>query len=120
MRLFILFLAAAQAFRLDIVDARGKKPSGVVIEAGDAGSDNWRKLAITRAKKDSVIVWPFDALAVEPDGPGAAQVVAIERGDSKALATPRIAADIATGVVLGRESLEDAAKRTGFDVAALK
>jgi hypothetical protein len=120
MSLLILFLAAAQALHLDIADARGKKPSGVVIEAGAAGSDDWRKLAISRAKKDSVIVWPFDALAAEPDGPGAVRVVVIERGDSKVLATPRIVADIATGVVLGRESLEDAAKRTGFDAAALK
>lgn len=120
MRLVILFLAAAQAFHIDIVDARGKKPSGVVVEADDAGPDNWRKLAVTRAKKDSVIVWPFDALAAEPDGPGAVQVIVIEPRDSKALATPRIAADIATGVVLGRESLENAAKRTGFDAAALK
>jgi tetratricopeptide (TPR) repeat protein len=120
MRLLILFLAAAQALHLDVTDARGKKPSGVAIEAGDADADNWRKLTIARAKKDSVIVWPFDALAAEPDGPGAVQVVVIERGDLKALANPRIAADIATGIVLGRESLEDAAKRTGFDVAALK
>jgi len=120
MRLLILFLAATQAFRLDIEDARGKKPSGIVVETGEAGQDNWRKLSITRAKKDSVIVWPFDALAGEPDGPGAVQVVVIERGDSKALASPRIAADIATGIVLGRESLQDAAKRTGFDVTALK
>jgi len=120
MRLVILLLAAAQVFRLDIVDARGKKPSGVAVEVGGAASDNWRILHITRAKKDSVIVWPFDALAAEPDGPGAVQVVVIERGDPKALANPGIAAEIATGVVLGRESLEDAAKRTGFDAAALK
>jgi tetratricopeptide (TPR) repeat protein len=120
MRLIILFLAAAQAFHLDIEDARGKKPSGVAVEAGAAGVDNWRKLDIVRAKKDSVIVWPFDSLAAEPDGPGAVQVVVVERGDSKALANPGIAADIATGVVLGRESLEDAAKRTGFDTGALK
>lgn len=120
MRFAILFLAAAQALHLDVVDARGKKPSGIVVEAGDAGPDNWRKLAIVRAKKDSVVVWPFDALAAEPDGPGGVQVVVIERGDSKALAAPRIAADIATGIVLSRESLEDAAKRTGFDQTALK
>jgi len=120
MRFLILFLAAAQALHLDVVDARGKKPSGVAVEVGDAAWDNWRKLNITRAKKDSVIVWPFDAFAAEPDGPGAVQVTVIERGDLKALANPRIAADIATGVVLGRESLEDAGKRTGFDVAALK
>jgi tetratricopeptide (TPR) repeat protein len=120
MRFVILLLAAAQAFHLDVVDARGKKPSGVVVETGDAASDNWRKLDITRAKKDSVIVWPFDALAAEPDGPGAVQVAVIQRGDLKALANPRIAADIATVVVLGRESLEGTAKRTGFDAAALK
>jgi tetratricopeptide (TPR) repeat protein len=120
MRLLILFLAAAQAFHLDIEDARGKKPSGTVVEVGEAGQDNWRKLNITRAKKDSVIVWPFDALAAEPDGPGPVPVTVIERGDSKALASARIASDIATAVVLGRESLEDAAKRTGFDAAALK
>ena len=120
MKLLILFLAAGQAFHLDVEDARGKKPSGTVVEVGEAGQDDWRKLNIIRAKKDSVIVWPFDALATEPDGPGAVQVVVIERGDSRALASVRIAADIATGVVLGRESLEDAAKRTGFDAAALK
>lgn len=120
MRLLILFLAAAQAFHLDVQDARGKKPAGTIVELGEAGQDNWRKLSIIRAKKDSVIVWPFDALAAEPDGPGVVQVTVIERGDSKALASARIAADIATGVVLGRESLEGAAKRTGFDAAALK
>ncbi len=120
MRLILLFLAAAQAFHLDVTDARGKKPSGIVVEVGDAGPDNWRKIEIARAKKDSVIVWPFDALAAAPDGPGEVQVIVIERGDPKALTNPRIAADIATGVVLGRESLEDAAKRTGFDAAALK
>ena len=120
MRFIILFLAATHTLHLDVVDARGKKPSGVAVEAGNAGPDGWRKLTIARSKKDSVIVWPFDALAVEPDGPGAVQVVVIERGDSKALANPEIAADIATGVVLGRESLADAAKRTGFDATALK
>jgi tetratricopeptide (TPR) repeat protein len=120
MRLLILLFAAAQAFHLDVQDARGKKPSGTVVEVGEAGQDSWRKLNIIRARKDSVIVWPFDGLAAEPDGPGAVQVAVIERGDSKALASARIAADIATGIVLGRESLQDAAKRTGFDAAALK
>jgi tetratricopeptide (TPR) repeat protein len=120
MKFAILLLAAAQTLRFDITDARGKKPSGVVIEAGDAGADNWRKLTIERSKKDLVIVWPFDALASEPDGPEPLSIVTIERGDAKALANPRIAADIATGVVLGLEPLEAAAKRTGFDAQALK
>jgi tetratricopeptide (TPR) repeat protein len=120
MKFAILLLAAAQTLRFDVTDARGKKPSGVVVEAGDAMQDNWRKLTIARSKKDFVIVWPFDALAREPDGPEPLSVVVIERADAKALANARLVADIATGVVLGRESLDAAARRTGFDVQALK
>lgn len=113
----IVFAAATPP--LAITDARGRKPSGVTVEAGDAGPDGWRKLAIARAKKDSVIVWPFDALAANPDGPEPISVVVIERGDAKALGVPRIAADIATGVVLGVESLDALSARTGFDAKAL-
>jgi tetratricopeptide (TPR) repeat protein len=120
MKFAILLLAATQALRFDVTDARGKKPSGVVVEPGDPGADNWRKLTVSLAKKALVIVWPFDALASEPDGPEPLSVVVIERGDAKALANPRIAADIATGVVLGSESVEAAAKRTGFDAQALR
>lgn len=120
MRLAILLLAAAATLRFDVTDARGKKPSGLVVQAGDPDADGWRKLTIARAKNQSVIVWPFDSLASDAEGPGTISVVAIERGDPKALSNPRVAAAIATGVLLGFESLDDAARRTGFDRNALQ
>jgi hypothetical protein len=120
MRSLIVLLAAASAFRFELTDARGKKPSGVTIEAGETAQDGWRKLTITRSKKDEVIVWPFDALAAEPDGPEPVSAIVIERGDAKTLSSPKVAAAIATGVILGFEPIGVAAKRTGFDEKTLK
>ncbi len=111
--------AAAEGPQFDITDARGKKASGVTIEAGTTDTDGWFPLKFVKTKGDPVIVWPFDGAAKLPDGPEPIPVIAIQRGDEKALTNPRVLAAIAVPILLGLSTPQEIAGKTGLDAAAL-
>ena len=97
----LLFLAAA-SLHFDITDARGKKPGGVTMEAGDPDEAGWFQLkVVTKVKGNPVLIWPFDRRAKAADGPGEIPVIVIEPGDPKALTNNRVIAAIAAGELLG-------------------
>jgi len=109
----VAFLMAAPALRFDITDARGKKPSGVTVETGDADADGWYMLHVTtKANTAPVLVWPFDARAKAADRPGSIPVIVMESGDARALSNAFLVATIAAGDLLG------ARHATGLDSAA--
>lgn len=109
-----LFFLAASTLHFDITDARGKKPSGVTIEAADPDENGWYALHLsTKGKRSPVLVWPFDGRARLQDGPGEIPAIVIEAGDPRALANPHVIAAIAAGDLLG------ASHQTGLDPAAL-
>ncbi len=114
-----LLLSAAEGPQFDITDARGKKASGVTIEAGTPDADGWFPLKFAKTKGEPVLVWPFDGTAKLPDGPEPIPVIAIQRGDEKALAYPRVVAAMAVPIVLGLATPQDIAGKTGLDAAAL-
>ena len=120
MRLAVLFLLAGSALQFDVTDARGKKASGVAIEAGAPDADGWSRLTIAKSKGDAVLVWPSDGFARALDGPEPIPVVVIQRGDEKALANARVVAAIAAPVVLGDVTLDDRARETGFTATLAK
>jgi tetratricopeptide (TPR) repeat protein len=112
--LVVLLLAATVAPRFDVTDARGKKPGGVTIEAGDLDRDGWFALhVVTKGKGSPVLIWPFDGRAKTQDGPGEIPVIAIEKANPKALSDPRIVALLAAGNLLGMPH------ETGLDPVAL-
>jgi len=113
-----LLLPAADGPHFDITDARGKKASGVTIEAGDADADGWFTLKV-KGKGDPVLLWPFDGAAKLPDGPEPIPAIVIQRGDEKALANPRVVAAIATPVEMGLATSGMVAGKAGLDIAAL-
>lgn len=119
MRAWLVFLFAAQTLQFQITDGRGKETSAVTIEAGAADEDGWRPLRVGKAKGDPVLVWPFDGSAKLPDGPEPIPAIVIQRGEEKALANRKAVAAIATPVVLGTATLDQAAARTGFTSEAL-
>jgi hypothetical protein len=110
----LLLLLAAPGLQFAITDGRGKETSAVTIEAGAADEDGWRHIRVGKAKGDAVIVWPFDGLAKLPDGPEPIPAIVIQRGEEKALGNKRVAAAIATAIVLGAP-----AGKAGFAPAAL-
>jgi hypothetical protein len=114
-----LLLSAAQPLEFDVTDARGKKASGVTIEAGAPDADGWSQLSLVKAKGDPVLVWPFNGEAKLPDGPEPITAIVIQRADAKALASHRVIAAIATPVVMGLSTVEESARKTGFDAASL-
>ena len=114
-----LSLSAAQGPSFDITDARGKKASGVTIEAGTPDADGWFPLKFARTKGEPVLVWPFDGTAKLPDGPEPIPVIAIQRGDEKALANRRAVAAMAVPIVLGLATPQEMAGKTGLDGSAL-
>ena len=115
--LFLLF--APPALQFAVTDGRGKETSAITIEAGAADDDGWRPLKVVKAKGDAVLVWPFDGSAKAPDGPEPIPAIVIQRGEEKALANKRAVAAIATPVVLGMATVEEAGRRTGFAPEAL-
>lgn len=124
MTLFLLVLLAgnllaASTVPLHVADARGKKPSGVTVEAGRADSDGWRELRVSKSKTDYLLVWPWDGAVQQPDGPGEVPVIVIPRGDPKSLENPRAVAAMATPVVLGSRSVAEEAMATGLSAQAL-
>ena len=62
MKWLALFLLAGPLLHMEITDARGRKASGVVIEAGAPDADGWCQLTLTKSAKnkaDVILVWPF-------------------------------------------------------------
>ncbi|MEP6715869.1 MAG: tetratricopeptide repeat protein [Terriglobia bacterium] len=96
MKLLVLLLAGA-ALHFDITDERGKKPSGVSIEASVPDSDGWQELKIVKAKGDTVIVWPFDGRVKSPDTSGPQPVVVVQGPVSR----PEVVAMVLAGELLG-------------------
>jgi hypothetical protein len=119
MKSVLLLLLAGSALRFDVTDARGKKATGAVIEAGAPDADGWSVLSVAKGKGDPVLVWPFDGFAKAPDGPEPIPAIVIQRGDEKALTNARVVAAIAAPVVLGSSTLEERARETGFDAPDL-
>ncbi len=117
--LAVLLLPGGDGPQFEITDARGKKASGVSVEAGEPDADGWFSIKLLKTKGEPVIVWPSDSAAKLPDGPAPIPVIAIQRGDEKALANPRVVAAIATPVALGLTTMDETARRTGFEVASL-
>jgi hypothetical protein len=115
----LLFLFAAPLMQFHITDGRGKETSAVTIEFGAPDADGWRPLKIGKAKGDPVLVWPFDAMAKQPDGPEPVPAIVIQRGEEKALANKAVLASIATPIVLGISTIDDAVHKTGLTTAAL-
>jgi hypothetical protein len=115
----LLFLLAAPVLQFRITDERGKETGAITIAAGAPNDDGWRPLRIAKFKGDPVLVWPFDGLAKEPDGPEPVPAIVIQRGDEKALANKRVMAALATAVVLGTANPEDTARKSGLPAAAL-
>lgn len=112
-------LFAASALPLDVTDARGKKPSGVIVESSGPDGEGWWTLRVSKSKADYLLVWPWDGAARQPDGPGEVPVVVIRRGDRKALENPRVLAMLATPVAMGWKSVADEAGATGFSEEVL-
>jgi hypothetical protein len=120
MRVFALSLIACSLFaaaplQFEITDARGKQTSAVTIEAGSPDEDGWQILKIARVKAsktkgEPVIVWPFDSKAKLPDGPEPIPVIVIQKGEERALTNRRVAAALATPVVLGLSTIDDLAR----------
>ena len=94
------FVLAASPLRFDITDGRGKKVSGVVIEATDPDANGWYRLTVTKSKGGAVLVWPYDGRAAAPDGPAAIPAIILQQGEAKAL-SPRAAAALAAAKLLG-------------------
>jgi hypothetical protein len=112
-------LSAAEGPQFDITDARGKKASGVTIEAGTPDIDGWFPLKFAKTKGEPIMVWPFDGAAKLPDGPEPIPVIAIQRGDEKALANRRVVASVAVPILLGLATPHEIEGKTGLDAAAL-
>ena len=101
MKLALIFLLASSGIQFDITDARGKKPSGVTIEAGSPDGDGWFDLKVSgKPKTQPVLIWPFDGKARPPQGPGAVPAIVIEHGDTKALMNPRVVAAVLAALLL--------------------
>jgi hypothetical protein len=115
----LFLLLAAPVLQFQITDGRGKETSAVTIEAGAPDDDGWHQLRMAKAKGEPVLVWPFDSSAKLPDGPEPIPTIVIQRGEEKALMNKRVVAAVATPVVLGVSSLEEAGRKTGFTPEAL-
>jgi len=115
----LFFLLAAPVLQFEITDGRGKGMSAVTIEAGAPDDDGWRSIKLGKARSEPVLVWPFDGSAKMPDGPEPIPAIVIQRGEAKALGNTRVVAAIATPIVLGVSSVEEAGRKTGFASDAL-
>ncbi len=121
-RLLLFLMLASPALHFDIVDARGKKPSGVSVEADAPDADGWCPLKVVNKNKASagkpqpvyVFAWPYDARAKVADGPGDIPVLLFEAGDPKVLANPKLVAALGAAKLLGQPV------ESGFDAAALE
>lgn len=111
----LVLLFAAPPVALQIVDERGKRPGGVVIDAANPDPDGWLQLTIAKSKVPSVIVWPFDQRAKQPDGPEPVTVIAVAKGNPKLLESRKVVAALAVPMLLGTKPVE-----TGLDAAALE
>lgn len=120
MKVIALFLfLAAPVLQFQITDERGKSAGAITIDAGAPSEDGWRPLRIGKFKGNPVLVWPFDALAKEPDGPEPVPAIVIQRGDAKALANKRVMAAVVTPIILGIATIEDTASKVGLPGTAL-
>jgi len=111
--LLVVVFAAAPTLHFEVTDARGKKPSGVSIEASEPDADGWLRLtAVSKGKSNYVIVWPVDSRAKTPDGPGSVPVVVAEANGA---GTARIAAYRCAARFLGVSSSDCAGLESSTD-----
>jgi tetratricopeptide (TPR) repeat protein len=102
MKLALIFLLAAPALHFEITDGRGKKPSGISIEAGAPDADGWCPLTMAnKSKGDYTLIWPYDAKAKTPDGPEGVPVIVLERKNPKSV---KVVAAITAAKLLGVKS----------------
>lgn len=102
MKTALLLFLAASTLHFDITDARGKRPSGISLEASEADAEGWMKLkVVNKGKGIPVLIWPFDGKVKPQDGPGEIPVIVMESGDPKALTNPRVIAALEAGELLG-------------------
>jgi tetratricopeptide (TPR) repeat protein len=118
MNLVLFLLLSASTLHFDITDARGKRPAGVTIEAGNPAAEGWYQLRVAakatgKSKTEPILVWPFDGRAKAPDGPGAIPAIVIQPEDERALENTRVVAAIAAGMLLNVDHAE------GFEAMAL-
>jgi tetratricopeptide (TPR) repeat protein len=100
--LLLAFFLAGPALHFEIADGRGKKPGGVSVEASNPDSDGWYRLTVSsKGKYEPILIWPYDGRAKQQDGPEGIPVLVIEKGDAKAASSPRVAAAVAAGALLG-------------------
>jgi tetratricopeptide (TPR) repeat protein len=96
------FLLAASSLHFEITDARGKKPGGVAVEAGNADADGWCSLSVvSKGKGEFVLLWPYDGKAKTPDGPGDVPAIVVEKGDGRVGSNTHVLAAWEAGVLLG-------------------
>ena len=102
MMLWLVMLLAAPSMHFDILDGRGKKPSGVTIEAGKPDADGWSSLHVSsKGKTEYLLIWPYDGKAKLPDGPEGVPAIVIEKGDPKAPLNQKVQAALIAGQLLG-------------------
>jgi len=116
--LSLALLLAAGPLHFAVTDARGKSASAA-IEAGAPDASGWFHVSLSKSKGAPVLIWPTEAMAAPPDGPEPVPAIVIQRGDAKALDNAHVVAAIATPIVLGFSTIDEAARATGFDAAAL-
>jgi hypothetical protein len=99
----ILFLLAASTLHFEITDQRNKKPPGVSIETENPDPDGWFHLTVaSKSKTPYTIVWPFDAKAKIPDGPGPIPVLVIPAGETHPQQARVIACILAARILTGQ------------------
>jgi hypothetical protein len=107
----LLLLLATPSLHFDITDARGKKPSGVAIEAVNPDEDGWYQLTVSsKGKSEPILIWPFDGKAKVPDGPEGIPAIVVERDEARNALKTRVIAALAAGSLLG------ASHDIGFDL----
>ncbi len=110
---------AGSALQFVVTDGRGKQTSAITLEAGAPDENGWSAIGIAKAKGDPVLIWPWDGSAKMPDGPEPVPAIVIQRGEQRALANKRAVAAIGAPVVLGIETIQQAAGKTGFTADVL-
>jgi tetratricopeptide (TPR) repeat protein len=114
MSLALLLLLAASSLHFNVTDARGKKPSGVIIEAGDPDADGWRPLSVVSKNSGFELIWPYDGKAKAPDGPESIPVIVIQKGAE----TRKVTAALVAAALLRAQGPPDGADAEALESSA--